>query len=271
MDYFNGKMVVVTGASSGIGLALARRLRGEGAHLVMVARTEETLEKARAEVEALPGKGEVHAIPLDVSDRDAVFAALTELPSERKANILINNAGVTMPGTFLDIDIEEFERQMRINYFGSVWCTRALLPQIIEEGHGGHVAFVSSLIGLMGIFGHSAYAATKFAMRGLAESLRCELKPEHIGVSICYPPDTDTPQHDFEKQHLPPETLAIGGNAKCISPDLVAKNLLAGMARGCFDILPDGSSKFAHHMNRLFPSIVRMTFDGDIKKAQRKS
>ena len=268
MDYFNGKMVVVTGGSSGIGLALARKLHTAGAHLVLVARTEETLGRAAAEVKDQPGKGEVHTIPLDVGDREAVFEKLTDLPSEHKASILINNAGVTMPGTFLDLDIEEFERQMRINYFGSVWCTRALLPQIIEGGYGGHVAFVSSLVGLMGIFGYSAYAPTKFAMRGLAESLRCELKPEMIGVSICYPPDTDTPQHEFEQAHLPPETRAIAGNAKCISADLVAEKLMAGMARGCFDILPDGSSKLAHHMNRLFPSIVRYTFDSDIKKAQ---
>ena len=270
MDYFNGKMVVVTGGSSGIGLALARRLRGAGAHLVLVARTVETLEKAREEVAGLPGKGEVHAIPLDVGDQAAVFEKLAVLPSEHKASMLINNAGVTLPGTFLELDPAEFERQMRINYFGSVWCTKALLPQIVEGGHGGHVAFVSSLVGLMGIFGYSAYAPTKFAMRGLAECLRCELKPEHIGVSICYPPDTDTPQHAFEEAHLPPETRAIAGNAKCISADLVAEKLLAGMARGTFDILPDGSSKFAHHMNRLFPSIVRSTFDGDINKAQAK-
>ena len=268
MDYFSGKMVVVTGGSSGIGLALARRLRGAGAHLVLVARTAETLERAREEVVGLPGKGEVHAIPLDVGDRQAVFDTLQALPSEHKANILINNAGVTLPGPFLDLDLDEFERQMRINYLGSVWCTRALLPQIIEEGHGGHVAFVSSLVGLMGIFGYSAYAPSKFAMRGLAECLRCELKPEGIGVSVCYPPDTDTPQHAFEQAHLPPETRAIAGNAKCLTADQVAEKLMAGMARGCFDILPDGSSKFAHHMNRLFPSIVRSTFDSDIKKAQ---
>ncbi len=268
MDFFKDKMVVVTGGSSGIGLAMARQLHEHGAHLTLVARTEEALAAARDEVQALPGDGEVHNVALDVSDREAVFEKLAALPSEHKVRVLINNAGVTMPGTFLDIDPDEFRRQMDINFFGAVWCTRALLPEILDGGPDGNVTFMSSLIGLMGVFGHSAYSASKFALKGLAESLRCELKPKGIGVTVCYPPDTDTPQHEFEKQHMPPETAAIGGNAKCLSADLVAQKTLAGIARGCFDVLPDGSSKFAATMNRLFPGIVRSTFDSDVRKAQ---
>lgn len=268
IPYYRDRLVFLTGGSSGIGLSAARILRRSGAHLILAARRAEALEQARASLHG-EGPGELHLLPLDVGDRDAVFAAASALPSKRPVQVILNNAGVTLPGHFLDLPLDEFERQMRINYLGSVYCTRALLPGLIAQG-SGHVAFVSSLLGQMGLFGYSAYAPTKFALRGFAECLRCELKPRGITVSVCYPPDTDTPQHAFELPLLPEETRACAGNAAVISADQVAEKLLSGMARGCFDILPDRSSWFATVMNRLAPGIVRATFDSDIRKIQKR-
>jgi 3-dehydrosphinganine reductase len=269
MDYFRNKCVVLTGGNSGIGLAAARMLRQAGAHLVLVARNEERLASARDELAGVGANGaQLHTISLDVSDREAVEAAMGDLPLERPVDVLISNAGITMPGHFLELPIEEFEKQMRTNYFGAVYLTRALLPGMVERG-SGHLAYVSSLVGLMGIFGYTAYAPSKFALRGLAEALRSEFKPKQIRVSICYPPDTDTPQHAFEAPHLPEETKAIAGNAKPMSAEAVAAALLQGMAKGCFHIVPGGSTKFADVMYRIFPGLVRSLLDGDVRKAAR--
>ena len=270
MEYFRDKCVLLTGGSSGIGLAAAKLLRQYGAHLILVARDADKLAQAADEVKAVePGVEdcEVHTLALDVGDREAVEAAVADLPTERPVQMLINNAGITRPGNFLELPPESFEEMMQVNYLGSVWLTRALLPAMVEA-KGGHVAFVSSLLGLMGLWGYASYAPSKFAQRGFAECLRCELKPHDVRVSVCYPPDTETPQHEFEKEYLPPETVACAGNAKVLSAELVATKLLAGMAAGTFDILPDFSSKFAAVMNRWFPSMVRSTFDSDARKAR---
>jgi len=268
VDYFRQKHVVITGGSSGIGLAAAKLLREAGAHVTLVARNEERLAAAQKELERYGGL-ELHAVRLDVGDPQAVTAAVGQL-SWRPVDMLINNAGVVMPGHFLELPQGQFEEMMRINFMGAVQMTRALLPPMIERGEG-HVAFVSSLAGLMGIFGYTAYSASKFALRGFAEALRCEVRPKKIHVSVCYPPDTDTPQHTFEQQYQPPEAKAIAGNAKCLSADEVARKLLQGMAAKRFHIVPGGSARFADVAYRLFPGMVRSMFDSDVRKAMAKS
>ncbi len=266
MEYYRGKCVLITGGSSGIGLATARLLRPSGAQLILVARDEAKLAQAAEELRRLDGAGEVHTLSLDVGD--AAAASAPQLPGGQPVDVLINNAGVVMPGHFLQLDPAEFERQMRINFHGAVNLTRALLPAMLERG-SGDVCFVSSLAGLMGVFGYTAYSASKFALRGFAEALRLELKPRGVRVTICYPPDTDTPQHAFEAQYLPAEAKAIAGNAKELSAEFVAQALLRGVAAGRFHLVPGGSAKFADVMYRWFPSMVRGMFDGDVRKAQQ--
>ena len=269
MEYFHDKCVLLTGGSSGIGLAAARILRKEGAHLILVARGEEKLDKAATELEQITSEGaELHILPLDVSDGEACKKAVDKLPTERPVQILINNAGIARPGDFLELPEETFEQMMQVNYMGSVHLTRLLVPAMVEA-RSGHVAFVSSLVGLMGIWGYSAYAPSKFAQRGFAECLRNELKPHDVRVSVCYPPDTDTPQHEYEQEYLPAETRAIAGNAKALSAECVATAMLKGMAAGKFSIVPGASSKFADVMYRWFPSMVQSMFDGDARKAKR--
>ncbi len=269
MEYFRQKRVVLTGGSSGIGLAAAKLLRESGAHLFLVARNAERLSAAVSELRRIPGEAELESMALDVGDAEAV-AGMCESLGSRPVHVLINNAGVVMPGHFLDLPQSQFDEMMRINFMGAVHMTRALLPGMIREG-SGHLAFVSSLAGIMGIFGYTAYSASKFAMRGFAEALRCEVTPKNIKVSVCYPPDTDTPQHTFELQYQPAEAKAIAGNAKAMTADEVAKRLVAGMAAGKFHIVPSGSARFAELAYRLFPGMVRSMFDGDVRKAQSKA
>ena len=270
LDYFKDKRVLVTGGSSGIGLSTARLLRSCGAHLVLLARDAEKLDGVKAELLGLPGgDATVRTLSVDVGDLDAVGVAVEGLLRDTGIDVLINNAGVVMPGHFLDLPQAQFDEMMAINLMGSVHLTRLLLPAMIGRG-AGHVAFVSSLGGLMGIFGYTAYAASKFAVRGFAEALRCEVKPRGIRVSVIYPPDTETPQHAFEQRYLPDETRAIAGNAKCLAPGEVATALLQGMAAGRFQIVPGFSSRMADVAYRLFPGMVRSMFDGDVRKAGTK-
>jgi len=271
MEYFKDKCVLLTGGSSGIGLAAARILRNSGAQLILVARDEDKLAQAQAELAGIEAADSgIFTLSLDVSDGEAVERAAADLPGAKPVDVLINNAGVVLPGHFLELPAAEFDRQMQINYMGAVSLTRVILPAMVERG-SGDVCFVSSLAGLMGIFGYTAYSASKFALRGFAEALRCEMKPCGVRVTVCYPPDTDTPQLAYEDPFKPDETRAIAGNAKALSAEAVAQKLLQGIAAGRFHIVPGGSARFADVMYRLFPGMVRGMFDSDVRKARDKS
>ena len=270
MEYFQKKTVLLTGGSSGIGLATARLLRSHGAHLILVARDAQKLARTKDDLSKIPASGAgLDTVSVDIGDEAAVKQALASPPGGRPIDVLINNAGVTMPGHFLELPQAKFEELMRTNYFGPVYVTRTVLPAMVERGKGD-VAFVCSLAGLMGIFGYTAYSASKFALRGFAEALRYEMKPKGIRVTVCYPPDTDTPQLAFEDPYKPAETRAIAGNAKALSADVVAATLLQGIVAGRFHIVPGASARFADSMSRHFPAMVRWMLDGDVKKAQTK-
>jgi 3-dehydrosphinganine reductase len=270
MRSFSGKKVFITGGSSGIGKACAKELLRAGASVVLAARGVERLEATVAELERAGG-GRCFALPLDISDREAVAR---EAPKAIELlgglDVLINNAGIARPGYLQDIEDELFEEMMQVNYFGTVWVTRALLPHFVAQ-RGGHICTVSSFAGLIGIFGYTAYAASKSALIGFCDCLRQEMLAHRVGVSIVFPADTKTPQLDYEEQFKPPETRAIAGNVKLMPPDQVARELLAGIAADRYHILPGSSTKFAHFMYRHFPWIVRWVMDSDLRKYQRKN
>jgi len=114
---------------------------------------------------------------------------------------------------------------------------KAVLPAMMERKKG-HIVMISSAAGLIGIYGYSAYSPSKFALRGLAECLRGELKQSGIKISIVYPPDTDTPQLEAENQIKPPETREIAGTAKTWTADAVAREILLGIEKQKFAIAP---------------------------------
>lgn len=265
MSYFKGRRVLLTGGSSGIGLAAAKRLHEQGAELLLVARDETKLQSAASEILSSPGPG-VETLSLDISDQAAVTREIKAL-SGAPIDVLINNAGVTRPGNILELPESCFQEMLDVNYLGAVRLTRLLLPSMVER-KDGRVAFVSSLLGQMGIWGYSAYAASKFAIRGFAECLRSELKPHNIPVTVCYPPDTDTPQHEWEQTYLPAETIAQAGTAGLLTADYVAQKLLDGIAKGTFEVIPGAQAKFVAVMNRLAPGVVQAVLDRDARKAR---
>jgi 3-dehydrosphinganine reductase len=266
--YFEGKSVVITGGSSGIGLALARQAAKLGAEVHLVARRRQLLDEAKASIESDVPRARVGVIDADVSKYDEVESKLGAYFAERPVDMLINNAGVARPGRFLELPIDEFRQQMDINYFGAVHMCRALLPKIIARG-AGHVVNVSSLAGVIGIFGYTAYTPTKFALSGFSQVLRAEMWPHHVRVSVVLPPDTDTPQLAFENQFKPAETKAIAGTVKTLSADQVATSILRGMATGTFEIYCDAASRMSALAQGVLPGVVRFFCDSAQKKVSK--
>ena len=183
-------VTVITGASDGIGAEMARQLaatRGKGAALVLAARSQDKLQAVAAQCEALGATTLV--VPMDVSEeqqcRSLVDLAVSRF---RKIDTLVNNAGISAQALFADVkpaDLHWYEDLMKVNLWGSVWCTHAALHAL--KASKGRIVAVSSLAGLIGVPGRTAYSATKFAMTGFFEALRTELKPAGVSVTIAYP------------------------------------------------------------------------------------
>ncbi|MHB1855635.1 MAG: SDR family NAD(P)-dependent oxidoreductase [Acidimicrobiales bacterium] len=181
MKSFNEKVSAITGAGSGIGRALAIDLAGRGSHLALSDIDADGLAETVAVCE---GRGvKVTSQRVDVADRPAVFAWADEVVADHgRVNLIFNNAGVAVVSTVEAVSYQDFEWLMSINFWGVVHGTKAFLPHLKASGEG-HIVNVSSVFGLMGIPGQSAYNAAKFAVRGFTDSLRIELEIEGVNVS----------------------------------------------------------------------------------------
>jgi 3-dehydrosphinganine reductase len=231
---------VITGGSSGIGKATARLLAAARYHVTLIARDAARLEAAAAEVGHCRVERDqvVGAFPADVADEAAINGAIAAGIAEAgPPDVVIAAAGMVHPAYVHETPTEIFTRTMAVNCLGAVHTVRAALPAMRERKRG-HVVLVSSGAGLIGLPGYSAYCASKFALRGLADSLRVELRPSGIRVSIVYPPDPDTPQLREELKTRPPEAQAIAAGAKVMSADGVARAIVRGIERRSYTIAP---------------------------------
>jgi uncharacterized protein len=171
-----GRTVLLTGASGGLGHAIARGLARRGARLVLTARRAEVLDPLGEELGA-------RVVPCDLSNRD-VLPVLVEAAGP--VDVLVANAGVPGSGRIESFTVEEIDRALEVNLRAPMVLTRLLCEGMAERG-GGHIVFVSSLSGKAGTAGSSIYAATKFGLRGFAQSLREDLRPRGVGVSTVFP------------------------------------------------------------------------------------
>lgn len=149
---------------------------------------------------------------------------------------MVHSSGASMPGYFDELPLAEFERLMKINYLGSVIVARAVVPVMKQQRSGGHICFVSSMAGQSGIIGYTAYAPSKFAVRGFAECLDMELKPHNILISVCNPPDVDTPMFKAENEFKPKECALISEGASLFTPEAIADGILATLENWRFFI-----------------------------------
>ncbi|GAA4809818.1 SDR family NAD(P)-dependent oxidoreductase [Nocardioides caeni] len=188
MKNLKDKVVVITGAGSGIGRALAVNLAGKGARLALSDVNEAGLSET-VELAVKAGSPDVHTARLDVADKAAFSSYATEVAEHfGQVNVVINNAGVALAGDAVDLTYEDMEWIVGINFWGVVYGTKEFLPHLIASGDG-HVVNLSSLFGLLAMPGQSAYNATKFAVRGFTEAVREEMliAGHKVGVTSVHP------------------------------------------------------------------------------------
>jgi short-subunit dehydrogenase len=218
--------VLVTGASSGIGRLLALRFGRMGARVSLVARRIDELEKVADEVRK--AGGEAAALACDVGDRDRALATAARAVDELgPIEVLVNNAGYGRHRRFLDWQLDDMERMMRVNYLGAVAFTKALLPAMVERGRGWLV-FIASVAGRIAPADESAYAASKHAMVGLASSLSIEVEDAGVHVLTVLPGAIRTPFFDDEAM---PRLPAVARRQMAEPEDLVDA-VMDALARG---------------------------------------
>lgn len=256
--------LIVTGGSEGIGRAVAEAAVHRGARVSLIARRAPELEAAATAI----GAGTQWATA-DVCDPTALRAAIGELTAHSgPCDVLVANAGYALPGRFWELPDDEFRAEMEVNFLGAVNAARAVVDSM-RQRRSGHLCFVSSTAGLVGVYGYSAYSPTKFALRGLAETLRSELAPDGVKVSVVYPPDTDTPGFAKENESKPPETVAISGAIKPVPASRVAEGILNGIERDRFTICIDPTTALAARGAGLLAPLLRRWMDRQVRAAQR--
>jgi 3-dehydrosphinganine reductase len=266
------KIAIVCGGSKGIGKETAKEVAVLGGSVCLVARHREPLEATAREIEELL-RGEsqfVETIVCDTTDADRLTPLLNHFVDRQGVpDYLINVVGYARPQYVQAIKLDGFRERMEVNYYGQVVPILALLPHFMEA-RKGHIANVSSMMGYFGIMGYAAYAPTKFAIAGLTDALRHELKPFNITCSVLYPPDTDTPGFQKENESKPPECAIISGSVKLQSAQQVAEAFVEGILKKQVAIMP-GEAGLVWRLNRYFPWLVRWMTDRQYEQAMRQT
>lgn len=244
--FWSGKTVLITGASSGIGAALAQEIGGCGARVGLMARRRPELERLARTLEAAGGRA--LPLPADVADREAVQGAVEKLEAALgPVDVLVANAGIGGGGTARDMDVAGIEQVFAVNFFGPVHAVAAVLPGM-RARRSGHLAAVSSLAGWRGLPGSVAYGPSKAALSLFCESLRVQLRPEGIRVTLVHPGFVKTPltdQNDYPMPFMVPVERAArlirraieqGKAELCFPwPMVLAARLLRVMPNSLFD------------------------------------
>lgn len=268
---FKNSVIVITGGSSGLGKALAQRFVKSGAHLALVARNEKKLCLVKKELSALcSGRQKIEVFSCDVSDDHCVeetFKAIVETLGV--PDILINNAGILREGRFESLSLSTFRETMNIDFFGALHCSKAVIPLFMKQG-GGRIVNISSLGGRMASYGYSAYCSSKFALVGLTDTMRAELKPRNIHVHLVCPGEFDSPMVEELNTYRTDENRVVTQTVPVLPLDVVANEVLRGIAKGRYLIIPGWASRLLDFGYRMSPGISRFIVDYRIKKLSFK-
>ena len=258
MDFKN-KVILITGASSGIGRQSAIEFAKLGAHIVLVARRREKLEQVANELKQFSVS--VLICQCDVSKKEQVKEmSKTVLEKFDTVDILVNNAGFAIYGSVSDLSIDEIESQMETNYFGMIYCIKNFLPSMLKK-KSGHIVNVASVAASFGLPGIASYCASKFAILGFSEGLKHELKDTGVGITVVSPIMVRTNFFDhssFEKmpKHSPTS----------LSSKAVAKAILKAANSSRLEIIVPSIVRGAVWMKNTFPYFVNPILGKSFKK-----
>lgn len=253
-DLFKGKVVIVTGASSGIGEAIAREFARNGSKVVLAARSESRLASIVESIKK--DNGEAFFLKTDVSIEDDCRNLVEKTVSKYgTVNILVNNAGLSMRAAFPDVDLKVLHRLMDVNFWGTVYCTKYALPYLVANR--GSLVGVSSVAGFHGLPGRTGYSASKFAMHGFLETVRIENLKKKLHVMIIAPGFTAT---EIRKHALVADGSEQGESPKnedkLMSPKYVAKWVLKGIRKRKRNKLLTWDGRFTALLQRIVPEVV---------------
>ncbi|MFT4927962.1 MAG: NAD(P)-dependent dehydrogenase (short-subunit alcohol dehydrogenase family) [Phenylobacterium sp.] len=259
------KVVALTGAGSGIGQAIAFRLAEQGCHLALADIDAAALESTVLGLKDCQGTISQH--PLDIADRKAV-ALFTDQVIEQhgSVDVLINNAGVALMESLEEVTYEDFEWLFGINFWGAVYAIKSFLPHL-KKSHSAAIVNVLSVSGLIGFPVQSAYSASKFAIRGLSDSLSFELKDTSVNVSCVFPGGVRTNIVKNARYYKNPDDInGEADQAGCadrfekalLSPDDAAKIIVAGIRKDKKRILVGVDAKLIGFLTRYMPWLGRV-------------
>lgn len=256
------KIVVITGASSGIGKAAAIEFAKRGAKLAIVSRRKEKLEELQKSLEQF--STEVLVCPCDVSDKEAV-KKMSDAVLEKfgKIDILVNNAGFAIYGMVTNLTIEQIESQMQTNYFGMMYCTKNFLP-ILQQQNSGHIVNVASVAASFGLPGIAPYCASKFAMLGFSEGLKHELKDTNIGVTVVSPIMVRTNFFDHESFAKMPKYSPTS-----LDPKTVASAIIRASESSRLEIIVPCIVRIGVWLKHTIPFVINPIMGAAFRKLQK--
>ncbi len=248
------KIVIITGASGGIGEALAKKFSSEGSIVVIAARQIEKLETLKMELEAAGAK--VLAVACDVSkESDCKNLIDQTIKAFGKIDVLINNAGISMRALFNDLDLDVIKKVMDINFWGALFATKFALPHLLKSK--GSVVGVSSIAGKKGLPGRTGYSASKFALEGFLETLRTENIKNDLHVLVACPGFTAS---NIRKSSLSKDGSSQGESPrtenKMMSPDEVADHIYLATLKRKRDLVLTFNGKLTVWLNKFFPAMM---------------
>ncbi|HEX7230215.1 MAG TPA: SDR family oxidoreductase [Candidatus Binatia bacterium] len=258
MNFLN-RVIVITGASSGIGRQLAMDFAARGAIVVGCGRSIVKLKDALKEVRRTSPRSNM--IGCDVSDAEQVRGMMKKILADYgQIDILVNNAGIGMRKAFIETSLETVEQLMRTNYLGAVYCTHEALPSMIAR-RIGHIVNISSVAGKIGTLNLAAYSGSKFALNGWSESLYHELKPLGIKVSVICPGPVQT---DFNRDFRNSEPKAPPG--MIVSAEAVSREVIQAIDKDKFEVVMPRSLALVSLFARLMPSLFRALAQRQFRK-----
>ena len=258
MDFKN-KVVLITGASSGIGKDTAIEFAKKGANIVLVSRTKENLEQVAEQLKQF--NVVVLVCQCDVSKKDQVKEmSKTVLEKFDSVDILVNNAGFAIYGSVTDLSIDDIESQMETNYFGMIYCIKNFLPSMLDK-KSGHIVNVASVAASFGLPGIASYCASKFAMLGFSEGLKHELKNTGVGITVVSPIMVRTNFFDHPSFEKMPKFSPTS-----LSSKTVAKTILKAANSPRLEIIVPSIVRGAVWMKNTFPYFINPILGKAFKK-----